>query len=213
MHWECHEANKTVSYIYRSYVSVQYRSRVKCFELTFAGNMDVINWTTVDIVFAITAASLPVLNALVPQRWRFSTPSLPQIRSWTGFSRGSGGERANRHPMRLGSDELHPVAPFSRISQLKFHNENILNQDSQETIRASTSNTRVDGTEILQKLDFQRGASLEDDRDIEKFIYRYPRSSVWSESKLRDHTDLQPPLRAHQTNWSEGSTSTVGGYF
>lgn len=62
------------------------------------------------------------------------------------------------------------------MSQLEFDDERTLDHDSHETIRADDSNTRLDGTEIIPKLDFQRGASLEDDREIEEYTCssRYP---------------------------------------
>lgn len=167
--------------------------------------MDIINWTTVDIFFAITAASLPILNSLVPRRWNFSTHSLPQIRSW-----GSHRDRPTHQSVRLGSEEkFQPPAPSCRMSQLKFHNESLLDQDSQETIRADDSNTRSDGTAILPHLDFQRGASLENDRDIEKYTYPYRPSDHSFETRWNDKTELQSTFRAHQPNWSLASTSPM----
>ena len=167
------------------------------------GNMDIINWTTVDIFFAITAASLPILNSLVPRRWNYSSHSLPQIRSW-----GSHRDRPTRHSVRLGSEEKsQPPAPSCRMSQLKFHNESLLYQESEETIRAVDSNTRSDGTAILPHLDFQRGASLEDDRDIEKYTYPSRPSAHSFEARWNDKTELQSPSPAHQSKWSVASSS------
>ena len=168
--------------------------------------MEVINWTTVDIFFAIIAASLPVLNSLVPQRWHVSSYSLPQVESW---GRSSRRDRHIRHSMRLGSEEdFQPNAPFSRMSQLKFRNESILKQDSQETIHADESNFRIDGTEILTRLDFQRSASLEDDRDIEKYTYPHRSSDASFESKCESKIEFQRPLRTHQPSWSHDPTLT-----
>ena len=166
------------------------------------GNMDIINWTTVDIFFAITAASLPILNSLVPRRWNLSSHSLPQILSW-----GSYRDRPTHHSVRLGSEEnFQPPAPSCRMSQLKFHNESLLNQDSQETIRANDSNVRSDGTAILPHLDFQRGASLEHDRDIEKYTYPYRPSDHSFEGRWIDKTELQPPFQTYQPKWTLSST-------
>ena len=165
------------------------------------GYMDVINWTTVDIFFAITAASLPILNALVPQRWRFSTHSLPRIGSWTSYSRSSRPDRHTNDSKRLGSEEtVQPAATFSGMAQMKFHDDSIHRQDSQETFCARDSNTRIDGTARLPPLDFQRGAFSEDDRC-------HHRSSVPVESRWDDQKHLQPILQSHRPNWLHDSTS------
>ena len=135
-----------------------------------AGNLDLINWTTVDIFFAITAASLPVLNAIIPQRWRVSTHSLPHLSSF--FSQGSREGHRTQESMFIGSeDTFRAPANFSRASHNDGHAGVALSYDSQETIQANGSNTRFDGTEVVPKLDFQREASLEDDCDIEKYTY------------------------------------------
>lgn len=156
-----------------------------------------INWTTVDIFFAITAASLPVLNSIIPQRWRVSSNSLPRLGSWSGLSRGSHKEARRQE----SEDTFQPLAPFSRMSQLNFHNEQILQYDSQETIHGGDVVFRPDTKDIVPKLEFQRGASLEDDRDIEKYIQ--PTDTSF-ESRWGGRTELQPPYPAYRPRSSLG---------
>lgn len=54
-----------------------------------------IKWTIVDIFFAITAASLPVLNAAIPQRWRSPPDNMMH----------DVGRIGNRSSIKLGSRE------------------------------------------------------------------------------------------------------------
>jgi len=124
-------------------------------------SMGVINWTTIDIFFAITAASLPVLNALVPKRWRFSVCSfrlfLPRSHS------GRSGQ--NRASVRLGSHES--VSNPARLPhggrEPKFHDESILNDNKGGSTWQET--TAPDGTVLTGA---RRAASLNPDGDIEK---------------------------------------------
>lgn len=159
-----------------------------------------INWTTVDIFFAITAASLPVLNSIIPQRWRASSNSLPRLVSWSG-RRGSHNESRRQE----SEDTFQPLAPLSRISQLNFHNEQLLNYDSQETIQGGDFVTKSDSKDVVPKLEFQRGASLEDDRDIEKYIQ--PTDTSF-ESRWDGRTELQPPYPAYRPGSSLAISST-----
>ncbi|KAL8790584.1 MAG: hypothetical protein Q9195_006264 [Heterodermia aff. obscurata] len=157
-------------------------------------NLDLINWTTVDIFFAITAASLPVLNAIIPQRWRASTHSLPHLSSF--LSRDSREGHRNQRSMVIGSeDTFRAPAHFSRTYHMDMHAGIALSYDSQETIQANGSNTRFDGTEVVPKLDFRREASLEDDCDIEK--YTYPRRSPGA-SFESTWDSLELPREAHR---------------
>lgn len=124
--------------------------------------MEIVNWTLVDIFFATTAASLPVLNALIPKRWRVSTPilslfSLP--RSWRSGQ--------NRASMRLGSQESvgRPVPLPYGAPEPKFHDESILSDAKVADTEHET--TAPDGTVILPEV--KRSPSLEEDRDIEKY--------------------------------------------
>ncbi len=124
-------------------------------------SMGVINWTTIDIFFAITAASLPVLNALVPKRWRFS------VRSFRPFSSRSHSGRSgqNRASVRLGSHESvsNPARLPHGAREPKFHDESILNVDNVGNTWQET--TAPDGT-VLPVL---RGAArLDQEGDIEK---------------------------------------------
>ena len=58
-------------------------------DLTWASRSQ-YSWTVVDLFFAVTAASLPVLNAAIPKGWR-SPHSLKELRDWQiGSKQGSG---------------------------------------------------------------------------------------------------------------------------
>lgn len=59
-----------------------------------------IKWTIVDIFFAITAASLPVLNAAIPKRWRSSPNGIP-----VHDANPDPGRANNRTSIKLGSRE------------------------------------------------------------------------------------------------------------
>ena len=124
-------------------------------------SMEVINWTTIDIFFAITAASLPVLNALIPKRWRANTPSLSFFSSWSR-------SRQNRASMRLGSQEsvTRPLPLPYGAPELKFHDESILKGSSTEDSEQGA--TALDGT-VVSLPEVRRAQSLEEDRDIEKY--------------------------------------------
>lgn len=58
-----------------------------------------MKWTTVDIFFGITAASLPVLNAAIPKRWR--TPDSIPVHD-ANLNVGRADHRAS---IKLGSRE------------------------------------------------------------------------------------------------------------
>ena len=83
-------------------------------------------WTTVDIFFAITAASLPVLNAAIPKSWRGkSSHGTPQL-NYIPNNSSSGDSKA---PPRSESE--------STINQpgnpgLAFHSEDILREDEKD---------------------------------------------------------------------------------
>ena len=53
----------------------------------------IFQWTVVDIFFAITAASLPVLNAAIPKGWR-SPHSLKELRNMSLLQLGSNNQRS-----------------------------------------------------------------------------------------------------------------------
>lgn len=59
-----------------------------------------MNWTVVDLVFGIIAASLPVLNAAIPKRWRSPSNSIPTPHTFKPFAINT--DRGSR---RLESDE------------------------------------------------------------------------------------------------------------
>lgn len=143
----------------------------------------IISWTTVDIFFAITAASLPVLNALVPKRWRFSTPSLPRFVYWSE-SRRSGQNRAS---VRLGSEESIRRPPFRPYGgpEPRFHDESILN----DTPNQSYTTTAPDGTVLLE---VQRLSSFEQAMDVEKFGMSAVRGEESAASPQRPTAALPP---------------------
>lgn len=152
-------------------------------------SMDIINWTTIDIFFAIIAASLPVLNALIPQRWRLSVRSLSR---WSN-SKHSGKPRAG---VRLGSEEdldKRTALPYG-VPEAKFHDESILDnlaaRDEHDEV------TAPDGT-ILPEV--QRGPSLEDDRDIEKYTTHWEDPASGPERPLPTHrhrlSPSSPPIK------------------
>lgn len=47
---------------------------------------DELSWIIVDLFFGITAASLPVLNAAIPKRWRSSGNRTPQLDHFSIFN-------------------------------------------------------------------------------------------------------------------------------
>lgn len=57
-------------------------------------------WSTVDLFFTITAASLPVLNAALPQRFRSTSNSSPRLGNLSIL------QRSHRGSVRLDSREL-----------------------------------------------------------------------------------------------------------
>lgn len=123
---------------------------------------ELISWTTVDIFFAITAASLPVCNALVPKRWKLSVPSLPRLSYWTQ-SRRSG---QNRVSVRLGSQESvdHSLyRPYGRAYSER-NGEHTRRYTCEEA--KDDEKTAPDGTVLPEVC---RGSSLQQDVDIERF--------------------------------------------
>ena len=66
-------------------------------------------WCTVDILFSIIAASLPILNAALPQRWRTPSNSTPQIRNISILRRG------NQRSIRLSSLDVEFTRPDGTI--------------------------------------------------------------------------------------------------
>jgi len=129
--------------------------------LDLTWTMGVINWTTIDIFFAITAASLPVLNALTPKRWRFSVRSFPLFASRSH----SGRSGQNRASERLGSHDSvsNPVQLPHGAPEPKFHDESILDDgNGGNTWQEATT---PDGTVLPVT---RRAASLDQNGDIEK---------------------------------------------
>lgn len=57
---------------------------------------DVLAWIIVDLFFGITAASLPVLNAALPKRWRDSGNRTPQLSHFSIFKSRSGTTQSAR---------------------------------------------------------------------------------------------------------------------
>ena len=125
--------------------------------------MEIINWTLVDIFFATTAASLPVLNALIPKRWRTDAPSLSFLSSWSR-GRRSGQHRAS---MRLGSHETvnHALPLPYGAPEPKCYDEGI--PDAATPGASKYLATAPDGTAVLPEV--RRSSSLEEDGDIESY--------------------------------------------
>ncbi len=55
---------------------------------------DDLSWVIVDLFFGITAASLPVLNAAIPKRWRSSPNRTPQLNHLSIFDSNSTPKRS-----------------------------------------------------------------------------------------------------------------------
>ena len=146
----------------------------------------IISWTTVDIFFAITAASLPVLNALVPKRWRFSHPSLPRFAYWSE-SRRSG---QNRVSVRLGSEESIRRPPFRPYGgpEPRFHDESILNGPP----NGDHATTAPDGT-VLPEV--QIVPSFEQAMDVEKTAVRAAGEGSVTPSPQKPTPALPPDQR------------------
>ena len=80
-------------------------------------------WITVAIFFAITAASLPILNATIPKSWRGEsnngTPQLNYIANSFNKSHHEGPERTKSESSLKNAGQIGPV----------FHSEEILHED------------------------------------------------------------------------------------
>lgn len=80
-----------------------------------------IKWTIVDIFFAITAASLPVLNAAIPKRWRSSPDNIPMH---------DVGRAGNRSSIKLGSREsINYRAQHQGQSEAKANDDTLVATD------------------------------------------------------------------------------------
>ncbi|KAL6722048.1 hypothetical protein ACLMJK_001153 [Lecanora helva] len=71
----------------------------------------IASWAIVDIFFGIVAANLPVLNALLPKRWRSgaSSANMPQLSSWKS-------DRDRRGPIQL-RNTTPPTGPDGTLLQ------------------------------------------------------------------------------------------------
>ena len=104
----------------------------------------IVSWTIVDIFFGIVAANLPVLNALVPKRWR-SASSNDDVPHMSTFKSGG------RDSVRLGSPPA-PCRPDGTrvegsvdIPKDAFHEKTVRRWEDAFTRHKSLHNTDIEG--------------------------------------------------------------------
>jgi len=97
-------------------------------------------WTDIDLFFGTLAASLPVLNSLIPKKWRSRSPSVEDPEKMAA--------RLRNPDRNLDSDStLHGGR------ELRFHSEDILDASANASTRGSNSfdDSNVDGTVRVQQ--------------------------------------------------------------
>lgn len=109
---------------------------------------DLLDWTIIDLFFGITAASLPVLNAALPKRWRDSGNRTPQLSHFSIFNSGNGtAQSARQYDMSDIVCRPDGTAPTD-VEKDSFHKKTEQRWDDayagvQEPDRALTPNTSV----------------------------------------------------------------------
>lgn len=121
-------------------------------------------WIIVDLFFGITAASLPVLNSLIPKRWRTSGNRTPQLNHFSIFNSKSGarqsvrlesGDNAQR-PDGTALDEGDYAGRLSEVEKDSFHQKTekrwddafvgVQQPDAAQTIDTGVGSKRSDDT-------------------------------------------------------------------
>ncbi|MCJ1429016.1 hypothetical protein MMC29_006929 [Sticta canariensis] len=102
-----------------------------------------LKWAIVDIFFGITAASLPVLNAAVPSRWRSSLDHIPVHH----FNQDDGGTD-NQTFIKLASKEsVHNHGPYQRQLTSKASDDAIIAADQKIHSAPPVMKLQVDSAE------------------------------------------------------------------
>lgn len=88
-------------------------------------------WTITDLFFGCIAASLPVLNALIPKKWRSGVPNIEKPNEVSKTRHRFAPETTkSRQPHLYGdmyADHLSSSTGRSEDDELQFHSEAILN--------------------------------------------------------------------------------------
>lgn len=82
-----------------------------------------LNWTIVDIFFAITAASLPVLNATIPKHWR-SSPTSKNAQSVPPM-----GFNSKDSSTQLESGHTNEIRHYKGQHEMRAHSKDTLHSD------------------------------------------------------------------------------------
>lgn len=119
-------------------------------------------WTVVDLFFGCVAASLPVLNSLIPKKWRSGVPSVstPSEMSKTRHTFAPEMPNNNRRPDMYGDfhdDDLSSSNDSVGKEELRFHSEAILNGSGQSSDDQSGSSQRNGNEPITTQWTFNPG--------------------------------------------------------
>ena len=103
-------------------------------------------WTITDLFFGCVAASLPVLNSLIPKKWRSGLPSVEVPDEMSKNRHRFAPQMSNNRRPDMYGDMYGEDLPSSNDSigdnELRFHSEAILNESCQSNDDQSGSGQR-----------------------------------------------------------------------